>query len=187
MKWGPFDAVVSIGAFEHFSSIEEHAAGEQDAIYRRFFGLCHALLPPGGRLYLQTMVWGRNAIPYEAISLRAPKDSAAYLLALMEKLYPGSWLPDGTDQIVRNAAGFDLVSSNSGRLDYIETMKEWGRRNMRRTALRRPRLALSMLTRYATSRDFRYQVECLARGCTRACFEREIIDHQRMVFERARA
>jgi cyclopropane-fatty-acyl-phospholipid synthase len=183
--WGGFDAVVSIGAFEHFCSIEEYVAGHQDAIYRQFFALCHRLLPEGGRLYLQTMVWGRNAVPYEAISLRAPKNSSAYLLALMEKLYPGSWLPDGADQIVRAADGFELVSSNSGRLDYIETMKEWGRRNMRRTALRHPRLALSLSARYATSRDFRYQVECLARGCTRACFEREVIDHRRMVFERA--
>ena len=184
-EWGRFDAIVSIGAFEHFCSVEERVAGEQDAIYRRFFALCHELLRPGGRLYLQTMVWGRNAIPPESISLRAPKESAAYLLALIQKLYPGSWLPDGDGQIARDAAGFDLVSSNSGRLDYIETLREWGRRDMRRTALRNPRLAVSLIARYATSRDFRYQVECLSRGCTTACFEREIIDHRRMVFERA--
>ena len=77
------------------------------------------------------------------------------------------------------------MSSNSGRLDYIETLREWGRRDMRRTALRNPRLAVSLIARYATSRDFRYQVECLSRGCTTACFERGIIDHRRMVFERA--
>ena len=181
---GGFDAIVSIGAFEHFCSVEERVAGEQDAIYRRFFALCHALLRPGGRLYLQTMVWGRNAIPPEAVSLRAPRESAAYLLALIQKLYPGSWLPDGEAQIARDAAGFALVSSNSGRLDYLATLREWGRRDMRRTALRNPKVAISLYARYATSRDFRYQVECLSRGCTTACFQREIIDHRRMVFER---
>ena len=81
---GAFDAVVSIGAFEHFCSPEELVRGEQDAIYRRFFRLCRRLLPARGRLYLQTMVWGRNAVPYEAFSLKAPKDSDEYLLALLE-------------------------------------------------------------------------------------------------------
>jgi len=180
---GAVDAVASIGAFEHFCSPEELMSGEQDAIYRRFFGLCRRLLPAGGRLYLQTMVWGRNAVPYEALTLNAPKDSDEYLLALLEKLYPGSWLPEGADQIVRDAEGFRLVSANSGRRDYIVTMKEWGRRNMRRRALRNPALLLRLSARYAVSRNFRYQVECLARACNRTCFEREIMDHQRMVFE----
>ena len=180
---GAVDAVASIGAFEHFCSPEELMNGEQDAIYRRFFGLCRRLLPAGGRLYLQTMVWGRNALPYEALTLNAPKDSDEYLLALLEKLYPGSWLPEGADQIVRDAEGFRLVSANSGRRDYIATMKEWGRRNMRRRALRNPALLLRLSARYAVSRNFRYQVECLARACNRTCFEREIMDHQRMVFE----
>ena len=182
---GTFDAVVSIGAFEHFCSPEEHLRGEQDAIYRRFFALCRRLLPDGGRLYLQTMVWGPNAKPRAAISLEAPKESDKYLLALLEKLYPGSWLPEGAAQIARDAEGFRLISANSGRRDYIETMREWGRRNMRRRALRHPGLLLQLSTRYALSRDFRYQVECLARACNRTCFERQIMDHQRMVFERA--
>lgn len=186
-EWDGFDAIVSIGAFEHFCSPEEHLRGEQDAIYGRFFELCRQLLPEGGRLYLQTMVWGKNAPRYDALSLRAPKDSAEYLLALLEKLYPGSWLPYGADQIVRNADGFTLVSANSGRQDYIATMREWGARNMRRTALRNPSLRASLSARYVVSRDFRYQVESLTRGCNRICFEREIMDHQRMVFERGRS
>ena len=180
---GAVDAVASIGAFEHFCTPEELMNGEQDVIYRRFFGLCRRLLPAGGRLYLQTMVWGRNAVPYEAVTLKAPKDSDEYLLALLEKLYPGSWLPEGADQIVRDAEGFRLVSATSGRRDYIATMKEWGRRDMRRRALRNPALLLRLSARYAVSRNFRYQVECLARACNRTCFEREIMDHQRMVFE----
>ena len=33
-----FDAVASLGAFEHFCSPEEHAAGRQEEIYRDLFG-----------------------------------------------------------------------------------------------------------------------------------------------------
>src|SRR3954453_704515 len=35
---GGFDAVASLGAFEHFCSPEEHAAGRQDEIYAGLFG-----------------------------------------------------------------------------------------------------------------------------------------------------
>src|SRR5687768_5358164 len=35
--FGRFDAVASLGAFEHFCSPEEHAAGRQDDVYRELF------------------------------------------------------------------------------------------------------------------------------------------------------
>src|ERR687896_307044 len=35
--FGPFDAVASLGAFEHFCSPEEHAEGRQEEIYRGLF------------------------------------------------------------------------------------------------------------------------------------------------------
>ena len=35
--FGPFHAVVSLGAFEHFCSPEDHAEGRQEAIYGRLF------------------------------------------------------------------------------------------------------------------------------------------------------
>src|SRR5215213_10193481 len=62
-SFGGFDAVVSLGAFEHFCSPEEHAAGRQEEIYRGLFSRWAGVLPVGGRLYLQTMVFGRNMIP----------------------------------------------------------------------------------------------------------------------------
>ena len=47
--FGPFDGIVSVGAFEHFCSVEEYLAGKQDVVYDHFFRLCHdlptALLP----------------------------------------------------------------------------------------------------------------------------------------------
>src|SRR5437764_15375555 len=71
--FGTFDGIVSVGAFEHFCSVEEYLAGKQDGIYDDFFRLCHELLPQNGRLFLQTMMWGKNAPEYTKISLTAEK------------------------------------------------------------------------------------------------------------------
>src|ERR1700731_891113 len=69
--FGVFDGLVSVGAFEHFCSPEEFLSGKQDAIYSDFFRLCKSQLPKGGRLYLQTMLWGPNPPRYEEFSLEA--------------------------------------------------------------------------------------------------------------------
>ena len=180
--YGRFDAIVSIGAFENFCSVEEYRLGNQDQVYGRFFNLCRELLPPHGRLYLQTMVWDKAPL-YEAISLKAPKGEDAHLLALLQKFYPGSWLPYGEAQICRNAGGFRLISANSGRRDYIQTMEAWNQRKIWRQALH-PRLLTDLMMRYATSRDFRYQLSSLRRSLNRVCFERGIWDHKRMLFEK---
>ena len=58
-----FDAVASLGAFEHFCSPDDYLAGRQEEIYRDLFARVSSVLPPGGRFYLQTMVFGRNMIP----------------------------------------------------------------------------------------------------------------------------
>ena len=72
---GKFDAIACVGAFEHFCSEQEYIAGNQDRIYDRFFHLCADLLPDGGRLFLQTMLWGRVVPDPARISLRARRGS----------------------------------------------------------------------------------------------------------------
>src|SRR5918911_1174860 len=42
---GGFDAVASLGAFEHFCSPEDYAAGRQEAVYRDLFPRIASLLP----------------------------------------------------------------------------------------------------------------------------------------------
>src|SRR5213083_2198142 len=54
--FGPFDAVASLGAFEHFCSPDEYRAGRQEDTYRGLFARIASVLPDQGRLYLQTMV-----------------------------------------------------------------------------------------------------------------------------------
>jgi len=49
-------------------SPEEHEGGRQDDIYRGLFARLASLLPSNGRVYLQTMVFGRNMIPLDQIA-----------------------------------------------------------------------------------------------------------------------
>ena len=97
--FGPFDAVASLGAFEHFCSPEDYEAGRQDDVYRDLFARVASMLPDGGRLYLQTMVFGRNMIPVEEVTIDAPRDSDAWYVALMQHQFPGSFLPFGSEQV----------------------------------------------------------------------------------------
>jgi cyclopropane-fatty-acyl-phospholipid synthase len=182
--FGQFDAIVSIGSFEHYCSKEEFLEGKQESIYRDFFHLCHDLLPSGGRLYLQTMLWGRNAPRLQDISLQAPKGSNGYIVAVAEKFYPGSWLPASTEQIVRSAEPFfKILSMKNGRSDYIETMTQWSRRTWR-FSWDRLFVSFKTLRYFLWDRDFRFKLELLINSYNRECFRREIMDHQRLVFEK---
>jgi cyclopropane-fatty-acyl-phospholipid synthase len=181
--FGPFDAAVSLGAFEHFASPEDYEAGRQDAVYARFFGNVATMLPPGGRFYLQTMVFGPKMIPIEQVDRNAPRESDAWYLAMMQAAFPGSFLPFGSEQVVRCAEPhFKLVSAVSGRLDYIQTIKEWDKRTEAWT----PRLALlklRLIPKWLTSPDFRFAFTAGA-SSNLVCFERELMEHFRLVFEK---
>src|SRR5215216_1908867 len=59
-SFGGFDAVASLGAFEHFCSPAEYRGGRQEEVYGGLFERIATVLPAGGRLYLQTMVFGRR-------------------------------------------------------------------------------------------------------------------------------
>jgi cyclopropane-fatty-acyl-phospholipid synthase len=181
--FGRFDAVASLGAFEHFCSPEDHRAGRQDDVYRRLFTGIASVLPDKGRLFLQTMVFGRNMIPADRVDIRAPRDSDEWYLALMGRQFPGSWLPLGSEQVIRTAEPhFRLVSSLNGRLDYIETIRQW-RRRFAAPSMRKTLLKLRLLPRWLTSANFRLAFTSGV-SANSACFERELLDHYRFVFEK---
>src|ERR671939_501879 len=79
--FGPFDAVASLGAFEHFCSPDDYRARRQEQVYRNVFARVASVLPSKGRFYLQTMVYGRNMPAPETLDIEAlvgavpPKDS----------------------------------------------------------------------------------------------------------------
>ena len=182
--FGIFDAIVCTGALEHFCSIEEWKAGEQENVYKNFFQHVYDLLPLGGRFYLQTMTFSKNMLPFEEISLDATKGSSAHVLALMVKEFPGSWLPYGPEMIIRNAApGFKLISQSSGRLDYIKTISEW-RKRFRKFNFQKYWLYLSLLPKFLFNKELRNQIEVFRVSPNRVCFELEVMDHYRFVFEK---
>ncbi|MEA2199219.1 MAG: cyclopropane-fatty-acyl-phospholipid synthase [Solirubrobacteraceae bacterium] len=183
-RFGEFDAAASLGAFEHFCSREDYEAGRQEDVYRDFFARVAGVLPAGGRFYLQTMVFGRHMIPIGEVDRHAPRESDAWYLAMMQAAFPGSFLPFGQEQVISCAEPhFRLVSSISGRIDYIETIHQWDLRTEAWT----PRMALlklRLLPRWLTSPDFRFAYTSRA-SSNKVCFERELMDHYRLVFERA--
>ncbi len=181
--FGAFDAVASLGAFEHFCSPDDYTAGRQENVYREVFEHVAGVLPDSGRFYLQTMVFGRNMIPVEQISTDAPRDSDAWILGLLGRQFPGSWLPLGQEQVVRCAEpSFRLVSSVSGRLDYIETINQWNAR-IGAPSFRKTLLKLQLVPRWLTSSDFRFAFTSGV-STNKLCFERELLDHYRLVFEK---
>ena len=181
--FGGFDAVASVGGCEHFCSPEDYRAGRQEAIYRDLFRRVADLLPDKGRFYLQTMVFGRNMVEADQVDHLAPRDSDGFYLGLMAKQFPGSWLPYGKEQLEAAAAPhFRLESAVSGRLDYIETIRQW-RKRFAQPSLRKALLKVSLLPRYVLSRDFRLAFASGISSNT-VCFERELLDHYRLVFEK---
>ena len=182
--YGTFDAVTCIGGLEHFCSVEEYKQGKQDEVYSNFFKTINNLLPKGGRFYMQTMVFSKNMLPLEKIDIHADKNSDSYVLALMVKEFPGSWLPYGYEQVVKNAEPyFKLVSKSSGRIDYIETINRW-RQNFRKFGIRKYLLYASLIPKFLTDKEFRHQVAVFKVSPNKVCFEREVMDHYRLVFEK---
>ena len=187
-RFGAFDAVVSLGAFEHFCSPEDFEAGRQEEIYERLFARVASLLPDGGRFYLQTMVYGAKMIPREQIDMQAlrgvpQRGSDEWLLALLGRQFPGSWLPFGEEQVIRCAEPhLRLVSSASGRLDYIETINQWNARIGSRS-LRKALLKLELVPRWLFSSNFRLAFTSGV-SANKICFERELLDHYRLLFEK---
>jgi cyclopropane-fatty-acyl-phospholipid synthase len=155
----------------------------QETIYRDVFARAADVLPDHGRFYLQTMVFGPNMIPVADIDIDAPRDSDAWYLALLGHQFPGSFLPMGLDQVVGCADPcFRLVESSSGRLDYIETIRQW-RIRFGTPSARKTLLKLRLAPRWLTSSEFRLAFTSGV-SANSVCFERELLEHHRIVFEK---
>jgi cyclopropane-fatty-acyl-phospholipid synthase len=112
-----------------------------------------------------------------------PRDSDEWYIALLGRQFPGSWLPFGQEQVISCAEPhFKLVSSVSGRLDYIETIRQWNER-IGAPSLRKTLLKLQLLPRWLTSADFRLAFTSGV-SANKVCFERELLDHYRLVLEK---
>ena len=111
----PYDAIVSVGAFEHFADLDLSEA-HRLAIYQEFFAACHAWLVPGGTLTLQTIAYG----PVPALLGRE----------LFLDYFPESDLPKPFEIFKACEDLFEVNVLRNDREDYIRTLKAW-HRNLR--------------------------------------------------------
>jgi len=182
--FGYFDAITAIGSFDHVATLSDYKKGVQDDVYDDFFHHVYDLLPKGGRFYIQTMIFGKNMIPFEEMNINAPKDSIPYICALQLKHHPNSWLPYSFGHLIKVASPyFNIIHQSSGRLDFIETNRQWNKR-FRKFNIRKYLWFLTLLPKFIANREFRYQLDVLRYNPNRLCFEKEILDHARMVFEK---
>ena len=182
--FGIFDAVTAIGSLEHVASLEDHFKGTQDQAYQNFFKQVASLLPFGGKFYVQSIVFGKNMIPFEKVDVEAPKNSMAYMAALVLKRHSNSWLPTSGEHVIQCASPyFKSIHHSNGRLDFIETNRKWNKRSMQ-FGIRKYLWFLSFVPKFIMNKEFRHQLNILRLNPMRACFESEILDHSRFVFEK---
>ena len=111
----PYDAIVSVGAFEHFADLDL-SEERRMAIYREFFEACHRWLAPGAPLVLQTIAYG----PVPALLGRE----------LFLDYFPESDLPRPFEIFKACDGLFEVTAFRNDREDYVRTLKAW-HRNLR--------------------------------------------------------
>ena len=104
----PYDAIISIGAVEHFVR-PETPGDERIQIYRHFFERCRALLRPGGFLSIQTMAYGMGRFRASALASIFPESDLPRLVELVE----------ATERL------FEIVRLRNDPRDYSRTGRIW--------------------------------------------------------------
>jgi cyclopropane-fatty-acyl-phospholipid synthase len=107
----PYDAILSVEAFEAFARLGQSSA-EKTAIYREFFERCHAWLVPGGHVALQTIAYG-NA---------GPEDFDEFIAS---EVFPESDLPRLAEVATAIERLFEVVTIRNRRADYVLTLRVW--------------------------------------------------------------
>lgn len=105
----PYDAIVSIGAVEHFVR-PDTASAERIGIYRHFFERCRALLRPGGQLSLQTMAYG---------------GIGRFKAGALASIFPESDLPRLCELAEGMERQFEVVRLRNDPQHYSRTVKHW--------------------------------------------------------------
>lgn len=111
----PYDAILCVGALEHFAAFGTGRA-RAVAAYREFFDWCHENLRAGGRLGLQTIVVGATRLDHRAI-----RDS----LFLSRAVFPESRLPRWEEVSAAAIGRFDIARMSRRAGDYERTCRAW--------------------------------------------------------------
>jgi cyclopropane-fatty-acyl-phospholipid synthase len=156
-----YDAIVSIGAFEHFSRPELDKA-QRRRVYRSFFDRCALWLGEGGRLSLQTIAWE----DFDPATMEVTR-------FFTEDIFPESSLPQLSDIVDAAEGPFRLVCLRSDADHYGQTLRLWqGRLEASKAE------ACEMVGWEQYRRYHRYL------RLSRMMFDRRVCTLYRMVFER---
>jgi cyclopropane-fatty-acyl-phospholipid synthase len=115
----PYDAIISIGAFEHFAR-PEWTSEQQTQASRRFFTRCHEWLTPGGRLSLQTIAYGS--------AKREETQGSSNYQFLLGEIFPETELPTLNAILAASDGLFEIVMLRNDRHDYARTCDTWAKR-----------------------------------------------------------
>lgn len=133
----PYGAIISVGAFEHFTRQQDDSA-TKIAIYRHFFTRCHEMLAPGARMTLQTIAYG-------------DPDDKVPTGPLIEDIFPESELPRLPEILTAANGIFEVERFRNDRTDYGRTCEIWAANLKARRAE-----ALDMVGKDQTRRYERY-------------------------------
>jgi cyclopropane-fatty-acyl-phospholipid synthase len=108
----PYGAIVSIGAFEHFTKPDDDSPAKIE-IYRDFFTRCRDWLAPDARMTLQSIAYGDNAT------------AGSPGLARMHEIFPDSDLPRLPEIMAATQGLFEIERLRNDRVDYARTCEIW--------------------------------------------------------------
>jgi cyclopropane-fatty-acyl-phospholipid synthase len=117
----PYDAIISIGAFEHFARFGLRVK-ERVASYRSYFRRCHQMLKPGAWTSLQTIVKGNTPLDREL---------AHEMVWIYEEMFPEVEIPRFAEVVEATEKLFEIVTVRNDRDDYARTLRAW-RANLER-------------------------------------------------------
>lgn len=108
-----FDAIISIGAFEHFATPDD-SPSERARVYREFFTRCRSLLTDDGALSLQTIAYANMS----------REDASKFI---QQAIFPNADLPTLAEIATAAEGIFEARLIRNDRLDYARTLEAWAR------------------------------------------------------------
>lgn len=109
-----FDAILSVGAFEHFARRSDTPRDRLRG-YVSFFERCYELLQPGGRLCLQTIARDQASID----------DEGPVAAFFYDRVFPESALPSLREVIEALEPTFRVIALRVDGDHYARTCREW--------------------------------------------------------------
>ena len=113
----PYDAIISIGAFEHFVQ-RGFSSEEKVAAYQRFFERMHGMLRVDCQLSLQTIAWS-------SVPANASRASIRHSVFIANRIFPESDLPHLHEIAKACQPYFEISLLRNDRTHYAKTCAAW--------------------------------------------------------------